>query len=957
MAYNPNFQWKIKTVTIAVPTSSLPAGYQVKLLIPKETEMQSDFRDLRFEYTDGSLWYGLPYWIESIVSNTATVWIKLKDLVTAGPSVTVTVYMYYGNPYVSSASNGTNTFDLFDDFSGSSLDTSKWDYTGSPVVSNSVVSGGLILSKQAFNAGYSARVLSKRAAANDYPLMWDNSLSNNQFISWRDASGLWKTQTYPENILYDTGISIDTNFHKFEIAKLGTTAYFWMDGTLYTSNSASNTSATKLAIITTTVTWDWILVRKYVTTEPATPTIGSTVTPANWNPQRKKITINTITATPANYQVKITVPFAPEMNTDFSDLRFVSKGVNPIALDYWIEPSTTGVTADVWVKLTDAILASSSDYIYMHYGNPNLTSVSNGNNTFETWAGSARNWTAVGSTTITDENNSVKFVCPSTYGGGKFSVVNKKTHIFEADINVFAASNFGLTVRNFNSSNLGIGSSFASTAFPFQYTSDNSFRVYNGVIWYNLSPDKDINYNTFYHYKFIFDDNTNTISISIDGTNYGSYGYEHTATTTDTIQFLNAGSVSHTAYAKNARIRQYIITEPTFSIDTAEAMNTFSKRKTLTINNNSGGTLADYQIPITVTYASAMQANFNDIRFIDANGNLLPYWIESKTDSTTALFWIKVNLPLYGTSPTGDNTVYMYYGNPNLTSVSDGTNTFDTFYDLRGLSNLPSGWQSSGTVNLLPNGISVDFNGYAITTATYGKNANTILDQYVIMPAVSNGGTSHYVMGFADTGMFYNGGSSFGHNLYGANYASTAMFETSTPNHLGISAGLSYGTSGISSLRFDNNVYWRINYGSESNVSPAPASALPIGINNKQQAGTANPNGILSWIRIRKYVANEPTVTTGSEQTPSGITADSMTITKSENPCRTGFCTVTVNVTWRNDSLIPESFIPSIKINGTPAVVSPPLTVVTVDPSGTKSQEFIMPSLLANTYTICPDPN
>ena len=125
MVYNPNFQWKRKTVTISVQTSSLPAGYQVKLIIPKETEMQSDFKDLRFETTDG---YGLSHWIESINTtpnpDEATVWVKLKDVVTAPTSIDI--YMYYGNPYVSSTSNGNNTFEFFDDFNEVVFNGNNW---------------------------------------------------------------------------------------------------------------------------------------------------------------------------------------------------------------------------------------------------------------------------------------------------------------------------------------------------------------------------------------------------------------------------------------------------------------------------------------------------------------------------------------------------------------------------------------------------------------------------------------------------------------------------------------------------------------------------------------------------------------------------------------------------------------------------------------------------------------
>ena len=54
----------------------------------------------------------------------ATVWIKVPSLAAGGSQ---TVYMYYGNPTASSASDGSAVFDFFDDFSG---DLSKWTTVG-----------------------------------------------------------------------------------------------------------------------------------------------------------------------------------------------------------------------------------------------------------------------------------------------------------------------------------------------------------------------------------------------------------------------------------------------------------------------------------------------------------------------------------------------------------------------------------------------------------------------------------------------------------------------------------------------------------------------------------------------------------------------------------------------------------------------------------------------------------
>ena len=90
--------------------------FQVLLELTAEnfdfTQAQDNGEDIRFINTDLKL---LPYWIESWdkAGQTAKIWIKIPSI---PASSTVTIWFYYGNADVSSASNGTNTFLFFDDF-------------------------------------------------------------------------------------------------------------------------------------------------------------------------------------------------------------------------------------------------------------------------------------------------------------------------------------------------------------------------------------------------------------------------------------------------------------------------------------------------------------------------------------------------------------------------------------------------------------------------------------------------------------------------------------------------------------------------------------------------------------------------------------------------------------------------------------------------------------------------
>jgi hypothetical protein len=73
-----------------------------------------------------------------------------------------------------------------------------------------------------------------------------------------------------------------------------------------------------------------------------------------------------------------------------------------------------------------------------------------------------------------------------------------------------------------------------------------------------------------------------------------------------------------------------------------------------------------------------MNPDFSDLRFTTSDHqNSISYWIESYTESDSAVVWI--NVPSIGASAT--ETVYMYYGNPSASSESNPETTFDVFLD------------------------------------------------------------------------------------------------------------------------------------------------------------------------------------------------------------------------------------------------------------------------------------
>jgi len=112
----------------------------------------------------------------------------------------------------------------------------------------------------------------------------------------------------------------------------------------------------------------------------------------------------------------------------------------------------------------------------------------------------------------------------------------------------------------------------------------------------------------------------------------------------------------------------------------------YTYRKSANIVGSSGAGL-NYQIMVKVMRSSGTDSgntvyvsnhckeDFSDIRFADADGNVFPYAIVYQT-SDEAWFWIKITtLDL-----SVDQTIYMYYGNPDAVSESNPDETF-IFYE------------------------------------------------------------------------------------------------------------------------------------------------------------------------------------------------------------------------------------------------------------------------------------
>ena len=122
-------QWMYSKEAIIGQTTNAGTGYQVRFTVHYSAntdagenvfldgKCKADFGDIRF--FEGPT--ELDYWMESMTSGSVAVfWVQLAGNLDSGAIV---VTLMYGNPNATTTSNGENTFEFFDDFSGS---LTKW---------------------------------------------------------------------------------------------------------------------------------------------------------------------------------------------------------------------------------------------------------------------------------------------------------------------------------------------------------------------------------------------------------------------------------------------------------------------------------------------------------------------------------------------------------------------------------------------------------------------------------------------------------------------------------------------------------------------------------------------------------------------------------------------------------------------------------------------------------------
>ena len=253
----------------------------------------------------------------------------------------------------------------------------------------------------------------------------------------------------------------------------------------------------------------------------------------------------------------------------------------------------------------------------------------------------------------------------------------------------------------------------------------------------------------------------------------------------------------------------------------------FTRRKKVIITTDGTSTPTDYQVKLTIAYEPGMQADFDDIRFNTLSIGYIDYWIESYTASTTATVWVK--LPDAITHP-GSDTVWMYYGNSGL---SDGGIGADTF---------------------------IQYHGSATTTY---HDSNVFLNNIVYESKFKRTVDTHNILlGTSDEAA--TGGDTFQIQTYSV--SDLRYFYTKndgTQTQVNEAPAFPLDTYVQVKITFDSsNAHAYID---DNEISSGSSTNLPnenMGLWLYVATGTC----VQDWSWVRKYIANEPTLSYGTAQ-------------------------------------------------------------------------------------------
>ncbi|UCG03359.1 MAG: DUF2341 domain-containing protein, partial [Candidatus Heimdallarchaeota archaeon] len=291
---------------------------------------------------------------------------------------------------------------------------------------------------------------------------------------------------------------------------------------------------------------------------------------------RKEHMIHPAAGASTDYQVRFTVHYGSgtdsegnvfldgQCQTDFDDLRFTSSD-GKTELDYWIEEIHLGENATIWVEIK-ADLNSSTQIIYLYYGNSEVSTTSDGTETFLFFDDfDTDNWNYLGTTvTINPTEGRMYWECTSLSGYAYYDLGT----IYDQ----FALETYGQRTNIAGLGNMHIGLTDSPTTYHdyndaviqhFQYTATNkqAARIYYGGTDNTVYGIPNETIGIDYRWQLLY--NTSHVTVRNLDLNQHTNATGPALTTLDNVIVCTRERENNAGYFYWMLLRKYVYPEPT----------------------------------------------------------------------------------------------------------------------------------------------------------------------------------------------------------------------------------------------------------------------------------------------------------------------------------------------------------------------------------------------------------
>ena len=270
--------------TVTNPTST--AGYQHRFDLKWLPGMRKDFSDVLVMLPDGTK---CPHWVEtsSSVSGYSTVVWSKNPLANAGVFL-----IFYGRNGGYNLSNGKNTFDLFYDFDGVSLDTGEWtSVAGTPAISGGIINfhsgSNAVAIKSNTTFGTNTAIMAycspyygnANAGTGTGILQYGTGTDTTALIRFQNGEAFFATQNFNDAGSANTlnfPVTRQSGYKKYEIIRNSTTSIIFNINDVIQANHTTNIPTIARSVLfyndrdNHDYLCDWVAARKYTATEPTT---------------------------------------------------------------------------------------------------------------------------------------------------------------------------------------------------------------------------------------------------------------------------------------------------------------------------------------------------------------------------------------------------------------------------------------------------------------------------------------------------------------------------------------------------------------------------------------------------------------------------------------------------------------------------------------------------------------